>query len=89
MSRAKRIKVWLRAGLLVLLAAGSAFGLRELRRNRTIADLPTARARQGTFSVLVNCRGELTAWRSVQLTAPLDTPDLQIVWLAPAGGAAT
>lgn len=89
MSRRRRAKLWLRAGILVLLVTGSAFGVRELRRNRTIADLPTARARQGTFSVLVNCRGELTARRSVQLTAPLDTPDLQIVWLAPAGGAVT
>jgi multidrug efflux pump subunit AcrA (membrane-fusion protein) len=86
MSRPKRIKLWIRAGILVLLVAGSAFGVRELQRNRTIADLPTARARQGTFSVLVTCRGELSARRSVQLTAPLDTPDLQIVWLAPAGG---
>lgn len=86
MSRPKRIKLWIRTGILVLLIAGSAFGLRELRRNRTVADLPTARAHQGTFSVLVTCRGELSARRSIQLTAPLDTPDLQIVWLAPAGG---
>jgi multidrug efflux pump subunit AcrA (membrane-fusion protein) len=86
MSRQKRTRLLLRTGILVLLVAGSAFGVRELRRNRSVADLPTAPARQGTFSVLVNCRGELSARRSVQLTAPLDTPDLQIVWLAPAGG---
>lgn len=89
MSRRRRAKLWIRAGVLVLLVAGSAFGVRELRRNRTAADLPTARARQGTFAVLVTCRGELSARRSVQLTAPLDTPDLQIVWLAPAGGPVT
>ncbi len=86
MSRRRRNTLWLRAGILVLLIAGSAFGLRQFRRNRGVADLPTAPARKGTFSVLVPCRGELSAARSVQLTAPLDIPDLQIVWLAPAGG---
>jgi len=35
--------------------------------------------------VLVRSRGELIASRSEQLTSPLDVPDLQIVWLAPAG----
>jgi len=33
----------------------------------------------------VRCRGELKARRSVQLTAPVNVPDLQIVWLAPSG----
>jgi multidrug efflux pump subunit AcrA (membrane-fusion protein) len=82
----RRTKYWIRASVLVLLAAGSAFAVREFRRTRTVADLPTAAARKGTFSVLVPCRGELSARRSIQLTAPLDIPDLQIVWLAPAGG---
>jgi len=86
MSSRKRNRLWVRAGILVLLVAGSAFGLRQFRRNRAAADLPETPARQGTFSVLVACRGELTAARSIQLTAPLDIPDLQIVWLAPAGG---
>src|SRR5581483_11690919 len=40
---------------------------------------------QGDFAILVRCRGELTARRSLQLTAPLNVPDLQIVWLAPEG----
>src|SRR5581483_9077045 len=51
-----------------------------------VVDLPTAQARKGVFSVLVHCRGELTAHRSIELTSPLDVSDLQIVWLAPAGG---
>jgi HlyD family secretion protein len=86
MTRRRRTRLWVRTGILVLVVAGSAYGLRELRRNPAVAELPTASARQGTFSVLVTCRGELSARRSIQLTAPLDTPDLQIVWLAPAGG---
>jgi HlyD family secretion protein len=88
MTRRKRTKLWVRASVLVLLIAGSAFAVRQFRRTRAIADLPTAPARKGVFSVLVSCRGELTASRFVQLIAPLDVPDLQIVWLAPAGSPA-
>ncbi len=82
----RRSRLWIRSGILVVLVAGSAFALRQFSKTRGVPDLPTARARQGTFQVLVPCRGELTAARSIQLTAPLDIPDLQIVWLAPAGG---
>jgi len=39
--------------------------------------------RRGEFLVLVRCRGELAAERSIQLTAPVRVSDLQIVWLAP------
>jgi len=42
-----------------------------------------AKARRGEFLVLVRCRGELAAERSVQLAAPVRVSDLQIVWLAP------
>ena len=89
MTRRSRSKLWIRASLLIVLVAGSAFAVRQLRHNRAVPDLPTATARRGVFSVLVSCRGELNARRSVQLTAPLDTPDLQIVWLAPANGPVT
>ncbi len=56
-----------------------------MRRTHDAADLPTAPVRKGDFLVLVRCRGELTARRSEQVIAPLDVPDLQIVWLAPEG----
>ena len=84
MSR-RRGRLWLRAGMGLLVLAGSGFGLHEFRRSRAIPDLPTAAARKGDFLVLVRCRGELAARRSMLLTAPLDVPDLQIVWLAPGG----
>jgi HlyD family secretion protein len=87
MTRRRRTKLWVRATVLVLLIAGSAFAVRQIRRTRAVVDLPAAPARKGIFSVLVPCRGELSARRSIQLTAPLDIPDLQIVWLAPAGDA--
>ena len=42
-----------------------------------------APARKGDFSVIVRCRGELKARRSKQLNAPVNVPDLRIVWAAP------
>ena len=80
-------KVLFRSVLVLLLIAGSVWGVRQWRRSATPLDLPTAAARQGDFLVLVRSRGELTARRSVQLSAPLDVPDLQIVFLAPPGSA--
>lgn len=82
-----RSGLWLRLGLFLLLVAGSAFALRQYRHSRSIIDLPTAPARQGDFLVMVRCRGELIAGHSVQIGAPRDVPDLQIVWLAPTGSA--
>jgi HlyD family secretion protein len=79
----KRSRLWIRCAILLLVLAGSGFAWRQMRRTRELTDLPTAPARKGDFLVLVRCRGELTARRSVQVIAPLDVPDLQIVWLAP------
>lgn len=81
-SRRGRILLW--AVCALVLAGGAAF-LFHLRSPRLPADLPTARARQGEFLVIVQCRGELVARRSVQIAAPLNVPDLRIVWLASPG----
>ena len=35
--------------------------------------------------MIVTCRGELVADRSVQINAPFNVPNLQIVWLGAAG----
>ncbi len=64
------------AGLLVA-------GLRAYRTTRKGPDVPTAPVRSGDFRVIVRCRGELKANRSVALHAPTESTDLQIVWLAP------
>lgn len=77
--------------LLILLGlgaagVGAAFWLRSGKVNADSA-LPTAEAREGEFLVIVPCRGELVAGRSVQVTAPLNVPNLQIVWLATPGAA--
>ncbi|MCW5982308.1 MAG: HlyD family efflux transporter periplasmic adaptor subunit [Bryobacteraceae bacterium] len=67
------------AGLVV--AAGA--GIYYARKARAAGDLVTAPARRGEFLVIVRCRGELQARRSLQITAPTDVPELRIVWLAP------
>src|SRR5437899_9846431 len=60
-----------------------------LRRAQAASDLPVAPARKGEFLVIVRCRGELKARRSVQLTAPVNVPNLQIVWMATSGAPVT
>ena len=74
--------------LAVILVMGSiAGGVSRMRKVQAAVNPPTARARKGEFAVIVVCRGELTAKLSVQLVAPVNVPDLKIVWLAPPGGA--
>lgn len=85
MSRRRRWVRALRVVIVLLVIAGSGFAILHYRRNREAAELPVATAKKGDFLVLVRCRGELTARRSEQLTAPLDVPDLQIIWAVPQG----
>src|SRR5579863_1499783 len=81
----RRSRLWLRLGLGLLALTASALAVRQMRHTREFTELPTATARQGDFLVLVRCRGQLVARRSEQVIAPLNVPDLQIVWLAPEG----
>jgi HlyD family secretion protein len=76
----------IRTVVFLLILTGSGFAVRQFRHTRQAADLPLASAHKGEFLVLVRSRGELSARRSEQLTAPLDVTDLQIVWAAQAGG---
>lgn len=70
--------------VLILLALGGAgFGLYRLRAVRAAGNLPVAQVRHGEFLVIVRCRGELQARRSVQVFAPNNVPDLRIIWQAP------
>ena len=80
----KRGRLWRFALTLVVMAA-LATGVWRARRAQASTSLAVAPVRRGDFLVMVRCRGELKARRSVQLTAPVNVPDLQIVWLAPAG----
>lgn len=86
MTRRQTARTTVRLAIVLLLAAGGALAVREWRQRRPALDLPTAIAKRGDFRVIVRCRGQLVADRTVQLQAPLDVPDLQIVWLATPGG---
>ena len=77
-----RARGWI--SLVVFLVAGLAsVETYRLKKVDAATTLPTAPARKGDFSVIVRCRGELKARRSKQLTAPVNVPDLRIVWAAP------
>ena len=80
----KRARIWRLAVALLVIAAVVA-GVWRARRAQAATSIAVAPVRRGDFFVIVRCRGELKARRSVQLTAPVNVPDLQIVWLATAG----
>ena len=83
--RRNRVKGWISLGAILLVAGIAGVETYRIRRVSASTTLPTAPARKGDFSVIVRCRGELKARRSVQLTAPVNVPDLRIVWAAPTG----
>lgn len=62
--------------------AGAAAWVYRSTRVEAKAELPSGTARKGEFQVIVRCRGELVALRSVPLTAPFNVPGLQIAWQA-------
>lgn len=83
-ARSRRIRFWgTLLGVLVAIGGASA-GVYRLRQVQSAVTLPVAPARQGEFMVIIRCRGELKAGRSVEIYAPL-VPNLRIAWLAPAG----
>ncbi|HWB86056.1 MAG TPA: efflux RND transporter periplasmic adaptor subunit [Bryobacteraceae bacterium] len=74
-------------GFLLALAvlAGAAAGIYRIRQAEAGITLPIAPVRKGDFLVIIRCRGELRALRSVQIVAPI-VPNLRIVWTADPGG---
>jgi len=80
----KFAKIW-RLMVVIAVVVAVSMGVWRVRRAQAAGDLPLAPARKGDFLVIVRCRGELRARRSVQLIAPFNVPNLQIVWLAPPG----
>ena len=80
-------RFWIGIAITLIVVAAAAAGVYRLRQVQAAGTLPTAAARQGDFSVIVRCRGELKARHSVQITAPVNVPSLRIVWQAPPGGA--
>ncbi len=70
--------------LFALLVGGAYAAINHYRQTQPAAVLPSAPARQGDFLVIIRCRGELKAERSVQVYTPM-VPNLRIAWMTPQG----
>jgi hypothetical protein len=79
-----RLRFWATFLLFLSVAAAASFAAYRYRQSLPAAILPSAPARQGDFLVLIRCRGELKAERSVQISAPM-VPNLRIAWMTPPG----
>lgn len=73
------------AFLLLILAASGGWAYFRFAQTVGGPSLPTATSRRGEFLVLVSSRGELIADKSVLVNAPLNVPNLQLIWTAPPG----
>jgi multidrug efflux pump subunit AcrA (membrane-fusion protein) len=82
----RRIRGWLVFLFFAGLVGGASAGIYRYRQSLAVTNYPVAPARQGDFLVIIRCRGDLKAQRSVPIAAPR-VPDLRIAWLAPAGEA--
>jgi HlyD family secretion protein len=80
-----RIGSGVSVAIVLAIVAGLGSSVWRMRSSQAGGALTVAPVNRGDFLVIVRCRGELKARQSVQLTAPVNVPDLQIVWLAPAG----
>jgi HlyD family secretion protein len=78
-----RAKGWISLGVVFAVAGMASVETYRLRQVDASTSLPMAPARKGDFSVIVRCRGELKARLSRQVNAPVNVPDLRIVWAAP------
>jgi HlyD family secretion protein len=83
-ARSRRIRFWATLFVVLVAMGGASAGVYRLRQVQSAVILPVAPARQGDFLVIIRCRGELKAGRSVQIYAPM-VPNLRIAWLSPAG----
>src|SRR5215831_4089037 len=77
-----RLRFWAGFLLFAAIAGGATYGVYRYRQSQPAAILPSAPARQGDFLVLIRCRGELKAERSVSVSAPM-VPNLRIAWMTP------
>jgi multidrug efflux pump subunit AcrA (membrane-fusion protein) len=79
--RARRLIAVAVVGILVV-AAGVAWS--AFHQTGGQRELPLATARKGEFVVIIRCRGDVKASRSVPIYAPI-VPNLTIAWMAPEG----
>ena len=80
-------KRWFVGGLLTVLAVTVMVMHSRSKAASPTTSVPTATAHRGEFLVIVSCRGELTADLTTRINAPVNVPNLQIVWMAAQGSA--
>ena len=83
-ARSRRIRFWAILFVVLIAIGGASAGVYKMREAQSAVTLPVAPARQGDFLVIIRCRGEIKAGRSVQIYAPM-MPNLRIAWLTPPG----
>jgi len=83
-ARSRRIRFWAILLLVLVAVGGASAGVYRFRQMQSAVILPVAPARQGDFMVIIRCRGELKAGRSVQIYTPM-VPNLRIAWMTPPG----
>ena len=83
-ARGRKIRGWIIVFVVVAMCGGAAAGVYRLRQAQAAVNLPIAPARKGEFLVIVRCRGDLKAARSVQLYTPM-VPNLRIAWMVSGG----
>ncbi len=83
-ARSRRIRFWGMLLLVLLAMGGASAGGYRFRQIQSAVILPVAPARQGDFLVIIRCRGEVKAGRSVQVYTPM-VPNLRIAWMSPPG----
>jgi len=76
--RARKINLFVALLLTTVMAGGAVAAYYRYGRTATVTDRPTAVARKGEFLVIVTCRGDLVARKSVVINAP-NVPDLRII----------
>jgi HlyD family secretion protein len=83
-ARSRRFRFWATLVGVLLALGGSSAGVYRFRQVQAAVTYPVAPARKGDFLVIIRCRGELRARRSVEIYVPL-VPQPRIAWLIPAG----
>ena len=83
-ARGRRIRSWAIVLVLLMAAVGGAGTAYRMRQSQEAVNLPVAPARKGEFLVIIRCRGDIKAGRSVQLYTPM-VPNLRIAWMVPPG----
>jgi len=82
--KARWVRSFAVAAVVLLVAGGVWAGVHWFRQTQAESELPVAPAKKGEFLVIVRSRGDVKAGRSVPIYAPV-VPNLTIAWMAPAG----